>query len=145
MTWVVQERQAAGDVVDLGIVTMRLLVARQQSNGTIGVAEFAGRQGAWTVPHIHQAMEESFYVLSGRFVFTVGESAVELGEGGFLMVPRGTRHLIDCDADAGTLLTVFTPAGLEDMFLELGRLPADSITNPDVRAAIARRHDSIPA
>ena len=145
MTWVVQERRAEGEVVDLGVVRMRLLVARQQTNGTLGVAEFTGREGAWTVPHIHQRMEESFYVLSGRFAFTLGESEVEVGEGGFIMVPRGTRHLIHCGADGGTLLTLFTPAGLEDMFLELGRLPADSITNPEIRAATARGHDSIPA
>lgn len=145
MTWVVQERQAEGQVVDLGVVTMRLLVARQQTNGTLGVAEFTGREGAWTVPHTHQRMEESFFVLSGRFTFTLGESELDVGEGGFIMVPRGTRHLIHCGADGGTLLTLFTPAGLEDMFLELGRLPADSITDPEVRAAIARRHDSIPA
>lgn len=124
---------------------MRLLVSSQPTNGTLGVAEFTGREGAWTVPHVHQRMEESFYVLSGRFAFALGESEVEVGEGGFIMVPRGTRHLIHCVADGGTLLTLFTPAGLEDMFLELGGLPADSITNPDIRAAIARRHDSIPA
>ena len=31
-----------------------------------------------------------------------------------------------------------------DLFLELGRLRADSLTNPDVRAEIAKRHDSVP-
>ena len=90
-------------------------------------------------------MEESFYVLSGRFAFTVGDEEVEVDEGCFVMVPRGTRHLLHCAAEGGKLLALFTPAGLEEMFLELGRLPADSITNPDVRAAIALRHDSIPA
>ena len=145
MKWVVRERQAKGETVDLGVVTMRLLVARPQTHGTLGAAEFTGREGAWTVPHIHRRMEESFYVLSGRFAFTVGDSEVAVDEGGFIMVPRGTRHLIHCGADGGKLLALFTPAGLEEMFLELGRLPADSITNPDVRAAIALRHDSIPA
>ena len=144
MTWV-QAGHADGEVVDLGIVQMRLLVSRRQSHGTLGVAEFTGREGAWTVPHVHREMEESFYALSGRFTFTVEDREIEVREGGFLMVPRMTRHLIRCEEGGGTLLTLFTPAGLEDMFLELGRLPAGSITNPEVRAAIASRHDSVPA
>jgi len=37
------------------------------------------------------------------------------------------------------------PGGLEEMFFELADLPSDSITDPAVRAAIAARHDSVPA
>jgi hypothetical protein len=36
------------------------------------------------------------------------------------------------------------PGGLEEMFYELGGLPAESITDPAVRAAIAARYDSVP-
>ena len=42
------------------------------------------------------------------------------------------------------LLCLWGPGGLEEMFLELARLSADSITNPEVRAEIAERHDSVP-
>jgi quercetin dioxygenase-like cupin family protein len=141
----VHAEHAGGKAVDLGVVKMRLLASRGQTNGTLGVAEFSGAEGMWTVPHVHRRMEESFYVLSGRFAFTVGDTEVEATAGGFLMVPRGVRHVIRCCADGGTLLALFTPAGLEEMFLELGSLSPDSITNPDVRAGIASRHDSIPA
>ena len=44
----------------------------------------------------------------------------------------------------GALLVIFAPGGLEEMFMELGRLPADGITDPDVRAEIASRYDSLP-
>ena len=40
---------------------------------------------------------------------------------------------------------LMVPGGLEEMFLELGTLPPDSITDPAVRAAISARYDSSPA
>jgi quercetin dioxygenase-like cupin family protein len=133
-----------GEVADLGVVSVRLIVSRAQTNGALGVAEFRGSEGPWTVPHIHRSMEESFYVLEGTFAFTCGDLEVEAKEGAFLMVPRGTPHVMRAGPGGGRLLALFAPAGLEDMFLELGRLPVDSITNPGVRAEIASRHDSIP-
>ena len=136
--------QAQGEVADLGVIRMRLIVAAEETNGAFAVAEFRGAEGVWTVPHVHERMEESFYVLEGTFVFTVGDREVEAKQGAFLMVPRGTPHVMRAGPDGGALLTLFTPAGLEKMFMELGRLPAASITDPKVRAEIAKRHDSVP-
>ncbi|MGQ0671065.1 MAG: cupin domain-containing protein [Actinomycetota bacterium] len=133
-----------GEVADLGVVSMRLIISKAQTNGAFGVAEFRGAEGPWTVLHVHRHMEESFYVIEGTFAFTCGDLEVEANEGAFLMVPRGTPHVMRAGPGGGRLLALFAPAGLEDLFLELGRLPADSITDPDVRAEIASRHDSIP-
>ena len=136
--------QSHGEVADLGVVSMRLILSEEQTNGAFAVAEFRGAEGVWTVPHVHERMEESFYVLEGTFVFTVGGLEVEAKQGAFLMVPRGTPHVMRAGPGGGALLTLFTPAGLEKMFIELGRLPATSITDPKVRAEIAKRHDSVP-
>lgn len=59
------------------------------------------------------------------------------------MVPRGTRHVFSAATD-GVVLVLWTPGGLAQMFLELGRLPADSITDPAIRAEISQRYDSVP-
>lgn len=136
--------QARGEIADLGVVRMRLIVPEEETAGAFAVAEFRGAEGVWTVPHVHHRMEESFYVLEGTFVFTLGDHDVEASQGAFVMVPRGTSHLMRAGAGGGALLTLFTPGGLERMFLELGRLPATSITSPEIRAEIARRHDSVP-
>ena len=136
--------QSQGEVADLGVVRMRLILSEEQTNGAFAVAEFRGGEGVWTVPHVHERMEESFYVLEGNFVFTLGGREVEAKQGAFLMVPRGTPHVMRAGPGGGALLTLFTPAGLEKMFMELGRLPATSITDPKVRAEIAKRHDSVP-
>lgn len=135
---------AEGEVARLGVARMRLVLRDEDTGGTLSVAEFRGSEGPWTVPHVHQHMEESFYVLEGTFRFTVAGRQIEAAQGDFLMVPRGTPHVIHAGSGGGALLTLFTPGGLERMFLELGRLPADSITDPKVRAEISSRHDSKP-
>ena len=135
-----------GRAVNLGVIHMRVLAAgKATTNGAFTLAEFTGGEGPWTVPHIHHAMEESFYVLDGQYVFTVGEQEIPAGPGSYILVPRGTRHGITAGAEGGRFLTLMVPGGLEEMFFELAGLPPDSITDPAARAAISARHDSIPA
>ncbi len=63
-----------GRTVDLGVVKMRVLAAGETTGRAFTLAEFFGDgEGAWTVPHIHRGMEESFFVLEGSFTFSVGD------------------------------------------------------------------------
>jgi mannose-6-phosphate isomerase-like protein (cupin superfamily) len=96
------------------------------------------------VPHLHRDLEESFYVLEGTFGFTLGDRDVEAEQGAFVLVPRETPHIMRAGPGGGALLTLWVPGGLEEMFLELGRLPAESITDRAVRAEVAKRYDSVP-
>ena len=134
-----------GDIFDLGIIKLRLLVGADQTKGIFALGEFSGAQsGPWTVPHIHQKTEESFYVLDGDFTFTLNEEEVKAGPGSFILVPRGTVHLMRAAPGGGRFLTLWTPGGAEAMFKELSRMPADSLRDPEVRRAISARYDSLP-
>ncbi len=84
-------------------------------------------------------------MLDGEFTFTVGEQEIPAGPGSYVLVPRGARHGITAGAGGGRFLTLMVPGGLEEMFFELAGLPPGSITDPEVRASISARHDSIPA
>lgn len=134
-----------GDTFELGIITLRLLVGTDQTNGTFALGEFSGGEGPWTVPHTHEKTEESFFILDGRFTFTLDDDEVEAGPDSFILVPRGTRHVMRAGRGGGRFLTLWTPGGLEAMFMELSRMPADSLRDPEVRKAISARFDSIPA
>jgi quercetin dioxygenase-like cupin family protein len=134
-----------GRVADLGLVKMRVLAAGEAvTKGSFTLAEFTGGRGVWTVPHTHQGMEESFLVLDGEFRFTFGEEIIPVGAGSYILIPRGTRHMIHAERDGGRLLTLMVPGGLEEMFFELANLPPGAITDPAVRAAISARYDSVP-
>jgi quercetin dioxygenase-like cupin family protein len=138
-------KASRGDTFDLGNITMRLLVGTDQTNGAFALGEFAGAEGPWTVLHTHENTEESFYVLDGSFTFTVGDDDFQAGPGSFILVPRSTKHVMRAEPGGGRFLTLWTPGGLEAMFVELSRMPADGLRDPDVRRAISARFDSIPA
>jgi quercetin dioxygenase-like cupin family protein len=134
-----------GRSVDLGVVGMRVLAAGDVTGRAFTLAEFFGTgTGAWTVPHLHREMEESFFVLDGLFTFTVGGHAIEATSGMYILVPRGTAHTISAAEGGGRFLTLMVPGGLEEMFFELAQLPPNAIRDPAVRAAVSARYDSIP-
>ena len=133
-----------GRTADLGNVRMRVLAAGETTSGSFSLTEFHGGAGAWTVPHVHRGMEESFYVLDGTFHFSVGPDDIEAGPGAYVLVPRETRHVIHVADGGGRCLALMVPGGLEEMFFELGSLPPGSLTDPAVREAISARYDSHP-
>jgi quercetin dioxygenase-like cupin family protein len=135
-----------GRVVDLGVLSMRVIAGGEDTTGrAFTLAEFSGSQsGAWTVPHLHRGFEESFYVLDGRFVFTLGDQERVATPGTYILVPRGTAHAIHADEGGGRFLTLMVPGGIEDMFFELGELGPNALTDPAARAAVSARYDSIP-
>jgi quercetin dioxygenase-like cupin family protein len=137
---------AQGRVVDLGVARMRVLANGQDvTRGAFSLTEFSGEaEGPWTVPHLHRGFEESFFVLDGHFTFGLGDETVEADPGTYLVVPRGTAHMITAGPGGGRFLTLMVPGGLEEMFFELGSLPADAVRDPAARAAISERYDSIP-
>lgn len=138
-------RRGDGATYDLGVAKMRLLTAAADSSKLLAIAEFAGGEGPWTIPHVHQKTAESFLVMDGSFTFTIGDRTFEAGPGDFILVPPGTKHVLGGGAGGGTALVTWAPGGLEEMFIELSRLSAEAIRDPAVRAEIASRHDSVPA
>jgi mannose-6-phosphate isomerase-like protein (cupin superfamily) len=133
-----------GRSVDLGVARMRVL-ADSAVAGAFSLTEFAGTaEGSWTVPHLHHGFEESFFVLDGEFTFTVGGEPVVAGPGTYILVPRDTAHTISAGAGGGRFLTLMVPGGLEEMFIELGELPPNAVTDPVARKAVSARYDSIP-
>jgi len=133
-----------GETYRLGIVDLRILAATDQTDGAFALGEFVGAEGAWTIPHVHVKSLEAFYVLDGRFTFTLGEVELAAEPGSFVLVPRNTRHHLRAEAGGGRFLTLWTPGGLERMFVELSRLSPDALRDPNVRRAVSARFDSIP-
>ncbi len=113
---------------------MRVLADARASTGSLAVLEFRGGEGPWTVPHAHHKMEESFYVLEGTFDFVCASDAITAHQGDYVLLPRGTAHMITAHPGGGALLGINAPAGLEDMFRELSRLPRGQPAGPRYKA-----------
>ncbi|MBT3367716.1 MAG: cupin domain-containing protein [Nitrospina sp.] len=60
--------------------------------------------------HVHEAMEQAFYVLDGEAKFRIGGEEQKVGEGNLVFIPRNTSHEITSVGDTELkILIVMTP------------------------------------
>jgi mannose-6-phosphate isomerase-like protein (cupin superfamily) len=95
-------------------------------------------------PHVHRERDEGFLVLEGRYRFVRGDEDIEVGEGGFAFVPRGTRHTFRTLAAPSRVLIVVAPAGLGDYFREMAEGLAAGRAAPDIMRELSARYDTRP-
>ncbi len=104
--------------------------------GALSIVEFdLAAHVVGAAPHVHQAHDEGFLVLSGRVHFILGGSGpamtggldaapvvreVVAGESAVAWIPRGVRHGFANPDDTPTrLLGFFSPSGYETYFVEM--------------------------
>lgn len=85
--------------------------------------------GGGPPPHKHSREEESFYVLEGEITFSVDDKPTVAGPGTFVQMPVGVWHSFrnNSDRPARMIISV-APAGLEQMFIEVGTPVAEGAT-----------------
>jgi mannose-6-phosphate isomerase-like protein (cupin superfamily) len=54
--------------------------------------------------HVHEDSDELFYVIEGRFQIELDDGLVDLGEGDFIIIPKGVRHRPVCKSLVKCLL-----------------------------------------
>ena len=54
--------------------------------------------------HVHEKSDELFYCIEGEFDIELGDGSVHLGEGDFVIVPKGTVHRPVCTSLVKCLL-----------------------------------------
>jgi len=89
--------------------------------------------------HVHQNEDEVYKVLEGEVEFTVGGKKSVLKGGDTIFLPRNIPHTwkVIGTSNAKVYLDVF-PAGLENMFEELNKLPAGPPDFPKVAEICGR-------
>ena len=79
--------------------------------------------------HVHRHEDEGFYILHGEVTFVVDGTEVRLRAGEFLNIERGERHTWRNDTSSEARMHVtFSPAGIEEMFVELDETGADIVS-----------------
>jgi mannose-6-phosphate isomerase-like protein (cupin superfamily) len=109
----------------------------------IGIAEVRSDPGAAAPPaHVHARHAESFYVLEGELLFTVGGRDLRVGAGTWAQVPPGVPHTFAVAGDASSrFLDIHTPgAGFGTFVRALHRAETD-----DELAAARAAFDQEPA
>jgi quercetin dioxygenase-like cupin family protein len=96
-------QQATGRVnpseenIKVGVVDIRFLLTGGDSNGSVSVFEFRVPSGQKLAAPAHKndAYEEVVYGIEGVLTWTVDGTAIEVGPGQALCIPRGAVHRFD--------------------------------------------------
>jgi mannose-6-phosphate isomerase-like protein (cupin superfamily) len=117
-------------------VTVKL-ARRDCEDGRVSAAEFLAPPAFGPPVHIHHREDEILQVLEGAVRVVCGDTDVVAGPGAFAFLPRGVPHAFRVMGDEpARMLAIFTPGGLEAMFVDAG-VPTDAARLPDPGAALA--------
>ena len=132
-----------GDSVSLRGTEVTFKVPGDQAAGA-SCLEFAAAPGFDTGLHVHQKLEETFYVLEGEFELRAGEEVRRGLPGSVMFVPPGVPHRFSNPTDApAKLLLIMSPAEFDRYFVELSEILARSgPSDSDAIAALRRKYDT---
>ena len=128
---------------DEGVVgPLRILAGSEQTRGLYFALEWetppAG-PGAGLGLHAHEDHDESEYVVTGEREILAADQCWRGGSGLFVLAPRRTLHTMrTVGAASSRWLHFFSPAGLEQFFIERERLRAEGATAEELRALRGR-------
>ena len=115
----------------------------------LGAAETAGSfcmlvdqpPPGWSLPpHRHANEAETIHVVEGEFEMLVEGRQHRIAAGETIHVPQGAVHSgASVGAETGRRILIFSPAGMEEFFLEAGA-PSPERADADAARAAAARH-----
>lgn len=96
----------------------------------------------WSLPpHRHANEAETIHVVEGEFEMVVDGHRLRIGAGETVHIPKGVVHSgSNVGAGSGRRILVFSPAGIEDFFLEAGSPSAEREADAAAARAAAARH-----
>ena len=92
------------------------LAEKKDTDGAFCLVEAVLAAGNEPPPHAHSREDELFYVLEGEFDVYVGKEGFRVKKGECIFLPRLKPHAFAIRSTQIRLLTLFTPAGIEDAF-----------------------------
>ena len=122
------------------------VVFKVQSDQAAGAScvEFVAAPGFDTGLHVHERLEETWYILDGVIEFRVGEETFEAASGACVFVPPRVPHAFANRTDTpATFLLIMSPPGHDRYFDELAEILAvDGPPDSEAIAALRRRYDT---
>ncbi|MFE9445127.1 cupin domain-containing protein [Streptomyces sp. NPDC006602] len=112
-----------------GLVRMRAQAA--DTAGAYALLEHTGERGYMSPLHLHESDEETFLILDGTLRVEVGNEVRSVGAGGLALLPRGLAHGFVVTSPTARFLTLHTPGGGFDAFVEEAGVPFDGLVPPE--------------
>ena len=107
------------------------------------LTEWNAVPGFDTGAHVHERLEETWYVLSGELEFRVGAETFTARAGATVFVAPHVPHAFANRSDANaTFLLAMSPPGHDRYFDELAEILADGSPDPQAISDLRRRYDT---
>lgn len=122
------------------------LVFKVESSHATGASciEWRAAPGFDTGLHVHERLEETWYVLEGELEFQLGDETVRAAAGATVFVPPQVPHAFANRGDVpARFLLILSPPGHDRYFDELAEILAvDGPPDSDAIADLRRRYDT---
>ena len=132
-----------GDSVSLRGTEVTFKVPSEQAAGA-GLTEWVATPGFDTGLHVHERLEETWYVLDGELEFQVGEQTFRASPGACVFVPPHVPHAFANRTEApAKFLLILSPPTHDRYFVEPAEILARSgPPDSDAIAALRRKYDT---
>lgn len=120
--YLIRSRESTPDALRVLGDAQSLLLAGADTGKTFSLIDQENLPGFEVPLNVHDAHDETNYLISGEVTFEVGSSTHHLRAGDCLHIYRGTPHRFRViGATPARMLLLFHPSGLELLFRELDR------------------------
>jgi mannose-6-phosphate isomerase-like protein (cupin superfamily) len=127
---------------ELGVVGARFIMAGGPSERRFSLVEHPIVPRGLAAPvHLHTREDEFSFVLEGRWGFMLGSSVVHAEPGDLVFKPRDVWHTFWNATDRpARLLEIISPAGFEQLFVELDELLRTDPENVAAASALGAKY-----
>jgi quercetin dioxygenase-like cupin family protein len=91
-------------------------ISKKDTGGMLAIFEYTGYEKTGPSMHIHFYQDEIFYIVEGRYRFSVGGELMELSAGDTIFLPKNIPHTWIQLTDKGKLIYLVQPAGKAEEF-----------------------------
>ena len=100
----------------------RFLATAGDTEGGYFLVEATVPPGGGPPAHVQTREEEAFYILEGELTFYGDEGEIPAVPGTYLNIPKGEKHRFRNNGEVtAKMLFFFTPAGIEDLLVDLSQ------------------------
>lgn len=116
-----------GQIVSVVGDTYRILVTGKETGGAFATIDMLVPPNGGPGPHAHADFQETFYVIDGEIEVRSEAGTYTAQKGAYVVIPKGgiVHQFKNKTDNLAHLLCVVVPAGLEEMFIEIGKPVAE--------------------
>lgn len=96
-----------------------LLASAAETGGAFSLLLSNAAAGDHVPLHVHDTVDEAFYLLGGQYRVRCGEQTWSAAAGDFVFLPRGIPHSYDVVDGPARKLIFAVPGGIENFFEDL--------------------------